>query len=117
MYQQIEVDMYRMSALYVLERQKPGLIAHLTLCLLQRSQRVGSQPARSRPPLTRASTLYAPARACGLWQGQPGVCGHCGVGHAYQLATVLSLHTHTTRALAPNVSTHGPHAQFKGICG
>ena len=57
MYQQIEVDMYRMAALYVLERQKPGLIAHLTLCLLQRSQRPGARPARSKPALTRASTL------------------------------------------------------------
>ena len=57
-YQQIEVDMFRMAALYVLERQKPGLIAHLTLCLLQRSQRVGSRP-RPRPVLTRASTTCA----------------------------------------------------------
>ena len=66
MYQQIEVDMYRMAALYVLERQKPGLIAHLTLCLLQRSQRPGARPARSKPALTRASTLCGPTQCCCL---------------------------------------------------
>ena len=64
-YQQIEVDMFRMAALYVLERQKPGLVAHLLLCLLQRSQqRPRPQAAAAkpggRPLLSRASTLCAP---------------------------------------------------------
>ena len=70
-YQQIEVDMFRMAALYVLERQKPGLIAHLLLCLLQRTQ---LRPAKAdrRPPMTkrqatlnRASVLCAPLLPAG----------------------------------------------------
>ena len=63
-YQQIEVDMFRMAALYVLERQKAGLIAHLLLSLLQRTQRErGPRPPpqqsgpQRRPTLNRASTL------------------------------------------------------------
>ncbi|KAK9785975.1 hypothetical protein WJX73_007453 [Symbiochloris irregularis] len=32
-YEQIEVDMFRMAALYILERLKPQLMAHLLLCL------------------------------------------------------------------------------------
>ena len=86
--------MFRMAALYVLERQKPGLVAHLTLCLLQRSQRVGAQPARARPPLMRASTMYAPFLGLNpeamlepavSGEGQLGVCSLRGVGDLAQL--------------------------------
>lgn len=63
-YEQIELDMFRMTALYILERLKPSLMTHLLLCFapLVRQQSLPGPPA---PHMKRTATLYALAAA---WQ-------------------------------------------------
>lgn len=76
-FEQIEVDMFRMTALYILERLKPSLMAHLLLCfspMLRRQSSNAPAPAPA-PKLTLQRTMQRTNTLCGP------VCSCSCMGH------------------------------------